>query len=862
MVLHTQQVLQSITEIEAALSQAEAAQRGYLLAATKPFLDERDEALKRVTDRLQLLRALTSDNPLQQQRIAAIEEKIPGRIALMHENAAIRDSAGLGAVGTRVSMGEGQRASASIYNETAGLRTEELRLLEKRQEDAASRRAYAQTVLIAAALIGLMVLIPGYIALVLQSRDRERSKRNLQLMADALPGAVYQVRHDPDGKPNLMFISAGARKLRGLPREVEIDLPTLTAQIDERDRQAFLDALEHARTSLEPLSYEYRVHLSDGSMRWMHHEATMLRENDGSVLANGYVADVTRRHELQLALHEAREAADDASHAKSTFLATMSHEIRTPMNAVQGMLELLSLTRLDAEQRATLAIIQQSGRSLLRIIDDVLDFSKIEAGRLDVRPEPASIAAVIDDVYNIYLGNASSKGLWLGKRVDPAISPALSVDALRLRQILSNFVSNAIKFTTFGSIEIAVDLIERKDDVERLRFSVKDTGPGIAAEDQRRLFQPFMQGEGAARGKAGGTGLGLTICRRLATLMGGSVDVASEAGKGTTLFLELGLAVADPTGLPPKVEPSHRATLAAQANLHCVAPPIDDAEREGTLVLLADDHPTNLMLLERQMQTLGYASESAVDGAEALEKWKSGRYGLIVTDCNMPVMDGYALARAIRVIEGARGLARTPIIACTANALGGEAEHCFAAGMDDYLVKPATLAQLLARIQNWLPLSMPDAGERDGASSAAISPGSASSGTQSASAEPSSAGPSSAESDCPIDRSVLAGLTAADPQMERAVLANFRRVNDDDAVALTTAVAEHSIADVTRSAHRIKGACRMVGARALAGVCETIERASRAGDWGAVRSNMGAFDDKRARLNRWIDALPNAVRSG
>ena len=503
MVVHTQQVLQSITEIDAALSQAEAAQRGYLLAATKPFLDERDQALRRVTDRLQLLRALTSDNPLQQGRIAAIEGKIPGRIVLMHENAAIRDSAGLGAVGTRVSMGEGQRASASIYNETAGLRTEELRLLEKRQEDAASLRAYAQAVLIAAALIGLMVLIPGYIALVLQSRDRERSKRNLQLMADALPGAVYQVRHDPDGKPNLMFISAGARKLRGLPREVDIDLPTLTAQIDERDRQAFLDALEHARTSLEPLSYEYRVHLSDGSMRWMHHEATMLRENDGSVLANGYVADVTRRHELQLALHEAREAADDASHAKSTFLATMSHEIRTPMNAVQGMLELLSLTRLDAEQRATLAIIQQSGRSLLRIIDDVLDFSKIEARRLDVRPEPASIAAVIDDVYNIYLGNASSKGLWLGKRVDPAISPALSVDALRLRQILSNFVSNAIKFTTFGSIEIAVDLIERKDDVERLRFSVKDTGPGIAAEDQRRLFQPFMQGEGAARGKAG-----------------------------------------------------------------------------------------------------------------------------------------------------------------------------------------------------------------------------------------------------------------------------------------------------------------------------------------------------------------------
>ena len=276
----------------------------------------------------------------------------------------------------------------------------------------------------------------------------------------------------------------------------------------------------------------------------------------------------------------------------------MSHEIRTPMNGVLGMLELLSLTKLDAEQRTTLEIVRESGKSLLRIIDDILDFSKIEAGKLEVRPEVASIKEVIEGVLNIYSGNASSKGLLLKPIVDPQISPAVLVDPVRLRQILNNFVSNAIKFTSQGTIEIKAELIERADGEDRVRFSVKDTGIGISAENQQRLFQPFSQAEGDTARRYGGTGLGLTICRRLADMMGGSIEMVSELGKGTTMILTLSLPIADPKDLPKTDPEGTRDLLSATTRMRRMAPSVAQAETEGTLVLLVDDHPTNRMLLD------------------------------------------------------------------------------------------------------------------------------------------------------------------------------------------------------------------------------------------------------------------------
>ncbi len=472
----------------------------------------------------------------------------------------------------------------------------------------------------------------------------------------------------------------------------EQDMPRDTrawiAFVHPDDRARFRAKAIEARVSNSRTMVEYRLLRADGSQAHIVQVMEPMGDHWFSTLQ-----DVTEQKKLR-----------SESSAKSTFLSTMSHEIRTPMNGVLGMLELLALTDLDEQQVAMLDIVRNSGRSLLRIIDDILDFSKIEAGKLEIRLEPASIGKVIDNVVGIYAGNASSKALLLKSSTDPRISPAVVVDAIRLQQILNNLMSNAIKFTSKGFVEIRAELVDRRGDIDVVRFRVKDTGIGIAPEVQAKLFQPFEQAGGDIAHAFGGTGLGLSIADRLTKMMGGSIEISSQPGIGTEVSVTLPLPIADAASLPGPIRPAERDAIAAKVSARRRAPSIDEAEREGSLILVVDDHPINRMLLERQVNILGYADEAAENGRQALELWKSGRFGAVVTDCNMPDMDGYGLARAIRGIEEDQGLVRTPIIACTANALKGEADNCIAAGMDDYVAKPVDLMTLAARLDRWLPL--------------------------------------------------------------------------------------------------------------------------------------------------------------
>lgn len=577
-------------------------------------------------------------------------------------------------------------------------------------------------------------------------------------------------------------------------------------------------------------------HTREGEVRFLHLKKMLIRDDAGQpryvlTIAED-VTDKTRKEReverLNAALAQRTAEVEAANRAKSTFLAAMSHEIRTPMNGMLGMLELLSLTQLDAEQRETLTIVRESSRSLLRIIDDILDFSKIEAGKLEVRSEVVSIRQVIEEVHSIYLGNASSKGLIVKRMVDPRISPAVRVDPVRLRQILNNFVSNAIKFTPAGgSIDISAQWVGRQDGEESLRFVVKDTGIGISQDDQLRLFRPFTQAADGEARSSGGAGLGLMITRHLAKLLGGSIGMESELGKGTSMTLDLTLPIVE--SVPDSGSESARAP--PPPPIVRAAPSIAQAEAEGTLVLVADDHPINRLLLLRQVRTLGYAAQTAEDGAHALEMWESGRFGLVLTDCHMPHMDGYELARRIRSLEAADSGRHIPIIACTANAMVGEAEACKNAGMDDCLVKPVELSQLAEKLEHWLPvpqgLAAPVVARQE---------------------------PEAAPSIAPIDQALLMKNCGGDMAVVAEVLAAFQRTCDEDSAGLRAAAAAGNAAQVAPFAHRMAGASKMVGALAFAAACEHIDRASRVGDWEAVLAGMPAFDRECMRLAAYFES--------
>ncbi|MEK6245519.1 MAG: ATP-binding protein [Pseudomonadota bacterium] len=828
LVSHTQEMRTTLSHLDGIISDAESAQRNYLITGQRQQLDNYTRLTAKIKGQQEAIAHLVADDPDQSRNLAELRGLIAQVIDLLGRGITLYQQQGFPAARELVASGQSFQVMQAILTVTERMDAVEKKLLAEREVALTHDRQRTLNWLLLTLLVATCVFVILYRGIrreMLARNEAEQAlvaaERRLLDMTDSVPGAIYQLRSYPDASHRFEYLSKGVEQLRGVDREAALrDFSFMWDTVLDEDKPAMSAIMAKAVQSRGLTQYDFRVKQPDGALKWLRASASLRKESDGSVLWNGYWADITDQKRLELALQVSKVAADTANRAKSTFLATMSHEIRTPMNGVLGMLELLSLTKLDREQRTTLEIVRESGKSLLRIIDDILDFSKIEAGKLEVRPEVASIKEAIEGVCKLFTGSASSKGLLITCSHDRQISPAVLVDPVRLRQILNNLVSNALKFTSQGSIVVTAELIERADGEDRVRFSVKDTGIGISAENQQRLFQPFSQAEDDTTHHYGGTGLGLTICRRLAGMMGGSIEMVSELGKGTTMILSLSLPIADPKDLPKTAPKSTRDLLNATTNMRRLAPSVAQAETEGTLVLVVDDHPTNRALLCRQIKTLGYAGESAENGLEALDQWKSGRFGIVITDCNMPEMDGYELARRIRTLESANGGKRTPIIACTANALGGEAEICFAAGMDDYLAKPAELTELLKKLDQWLPI--PEA--RAGAAA-------------------------------PVDRSVLAAISGGDAAAERDILIDFRRVNDEDAAMLKQAVSNTDIPQVTRATHRIKGASRMVGALGLAGVCERIENASRANDWTTVKAGMGAFHQEWIRLNAYFDSL-------
>ncbi len=673
MVAHTLKVLTEIEELSGAVTEALTLYRGYVLVGDKALLEQFQRTVAEIPPSLQQLQELIGDDPAQQQRLASLHKEIKAMLAILQEGITLRARWYEAALPIAKS-GQDKKHMFPIRALVQAMKVEERDRLHSREEEA-RRRGHLNLVLFVLATLTI-ALVLGFVHYLLYRQIQERQRvadllkdreAHLRLLTERMPAILWSTDTE------LRFTSllgAGLAALNVQPGTVQ-GLPVPEAAGRLRIDQTTLD--EHQRALQgEEVAFDFQI----GERVYQAHLDPLRKADSRIIGCIGLAFDTTERARMEAELRRAKQAAEEANQAKSSFLATMSHEIRTPMNGVIGMTELALETQLSRQQRQYLIAVKNSADALLDIINDILDFSKIEAGKLQLEALDFNLPESLGDLLRGLALRAHGKGLELTYRVPREVPAMLVGDKGRLGQVIVNLVGNAIKFTEQGEVGVLVQIESQTAEEICLHFAVRDTGIGIGPEKQQAIFHPFTQADASTTRKYGGTGLGLAIALQLVKLMHGRLWLESKLGQGSTFHF------------------SARFGLSKQPVIY--PPPLKEVDVVGLPVLVVDDNATNRQILDETLRSWRMEPTLTSGGPAALvaltASLKEGKpFGLVVVDWHMPDMDGFTLVEQMRQLPELDSLV---ILMLTSDRPNEVLTRCHQLGVSAHLLKPIKASDL------------------------------------------------------------------------------------------------------------------------------------------------------------------------